>query len=224
MRLAAVLAAIALASHVVMVLAAPHGPAEPPWPDFRPHLMPPAPPHAWPSGVSSGDPHPAPSPAQTSGTARIVVLLVRFTDVPQDATHDAAYYEAAYNAAGPSAGSVRAYYEEVSFGGLTVQATIVPTWWSSTRTMGYYGDDGSNVDDANGSIYYLVAEAVRLADPSVDFSTFDADGDGIVDHIVVVHAGGAQEEEPTNEALIWSHRWVVVDGDRALPGSQALVA
>ncbi|MGQ0796594.1 MAG: M6 family metalloprotease domain-containing protein, partial [Methanobacteriota archaeon] len=41
---------------------------------------------------------------------------------------------------------------------------------------------------------------------------------------VVVHAGGAQEEEPTNEALIWSHRWVVVDGDRALPGSQALVA
>src|SRR3990172_4614613 len=120
-------------------------------PTARPHLMPPAPPHAWPQGVVQGAPIPPSSPAQASGTARLVVLLVEFTDVAHDAVHDAAYLDGTFNAAGPDARSLRAYYEEVSFGALTVQATVVPTWWPSVRTMGYYGDDGANVDDANRS-------------------------------------------------------------------------
>ena len=178
-------------------------------PTARPHLMPPAPPHAWPQGVVQGAPIPPSSPAQASGTARLVVLLVEFTDVAHDAVHDAAYLDGTFNAAGPDARSLRAYYEEVSFGALTVQATVVPTWWPSVRTMGYYGDDGANVDDANGSVYDLVSETVQLADPFVDFSTFDADGNDIVDHLVVVHAGGAQEEEPENVTRIWSHQWSI---------------
>lgn len=176
-------------------------------PAALPHLMPPAPPHAWPQGVVQGAPVPPPSPAQTSGTARLAVLLVEFTDVAHDAAHDAAYVDGTFNAAGPNARSMRAYYEEVSFGALTVQATVVPTWWPSVRTMAYYGDDGAKLDDANGSIYDLITETVQLADPSVDFSTFDADGNDIVDHLVVVHAGGAQEEDPANVTRIWSHQW-----------------
>src|SRR3990172_778852 len=135
---------------------APHPGSAPP--TALPHLMPPAPPHAWPQGVVQGAPLPPSSPAQASGTARLVVLLVEFTDVAHDAVHDAAYLGGTFNAAGPDAKSMRAYYEEVSFGALTIQATVVPTWWPSVRTMGYYGEDGAKVDDANGAIYDLVTE------------------------------------------------------------------
>jgi len=193
---------------VLTVVPAPSGESIHPGgapPTALPHLMPPAPPHVWPQGVVQGAPVPPPSPAQTSGTARLVVLLVEFTDVTHDPVHDGTYYDATYNAAG--GGSMRAYFEEVSFGALTIQATIVPTWWSSAQTMGFYGADGLSVDDANGDVYDLVSETVRLADPFVDFSLFDTNG--IVDHLVIVHAGGAQEEDPANVTRIWSHQWNV---------------
>src|SRR5256885_6254409 len=87
-----------------------------------------------------------------------------------------------------------------------------------------YGADGSNPpDDANGPIYRLVTETVRLADPSVDFSQFDANGDGIVDHLTVVHAGAGQESGGGSD-LIWSHRWDVLDADPTGPGYQPLTA
>ncbi|MEK6851081.1 MAG: M6 family metalloprotease domain-containing protein, partial [Candidatus Thermoplasmatota archaeon] len=81
----------------------------------------------------------------------------------------------------------------------------------------------SSFDDLNGPVYRLVVEAVQRADAAVDFSAFDGDGDGVVDHVVVVHAGGAQEE--TGRASdIWSHRWSVADADPGVPGNQALRA
>src|SRR5437762_4652665 len=89
--------------------------------------------------------------------------------------------------------------------------------------MSYYGTDSSTgVDDANGPIYRLVVEAVHLADPSVNFAPFDTNGDGVVDHLMVVHAGAGQESNPGQKDLIWSHRWDVLDADPTTPGSQSL--
>jgi immune inhibitor A len=152
------------------------------------------------------------------------VLLVEFTDVAHDPAHDAAYFGSVYNDPAPTK-SMRAYYEEVSFGRLTIQATIITTWWPSTRTMAHYGaDNPPGVDNANGPIYRLVTETVKAADLTVDFAPFDADGDGVVDHLVVAHAGEGQENTPTTTDLIWSHRWSVLDADESLPGSQSLTA
>jgi len=226
MRGTCLLLAIALTVPAFVVVAIPaterwFAPA-----DLRPHLMPPDPGvQSWPSHLAQGDPLPPPSPAQTSGVARVIVLLASFQDVPEDPTHDAAFFDGTFNAEGPSAGSVRSYYQEVSFGALTINATIIPTWWRSSRTMSDYGADSSNgVDDANGPIYRLVTETVQAADPTTDFRPFDADGDGVVDHVVVVHAGAAQENTPGDTDLIWSHRWAVLDADPLTPGSQALRA
>ncbi|HTD81605.1 MAG TPA: M6 family metalloprotease domain-containing protein, partial [Thermoplasmata archaeon] len=150
----------------------------------------------------------------------VVVIPVEFSDVNHNAAHNAAYYDTMMNpATGPS---VNSFYRENSYGTFGFQATI-GGWVRSTRTMAYYGQDGSGVDDATGPIYRLVAEAVRLADSSVNFANFDRNSDGVVDHVVIVHAGGAQEASP-NTNLIWSHRWAVIDGDSSLPGDQRLVA
>jgi len=51
---------------------------------------------------------------------------------------------------------------------------------------------------------------------------YDTDSDGVVDHVVVVHAGAGQENTPGNTDLIWSHRWAVLDADPLTPGSQSL--
>lgn len=180
---------------------------------------------SWPSYAQPGAPLPSPGPAQTTGVARALILLIRFTDIAPDATHDGAYYNGRLNAVGGSARSLRSYYQEVSLGALTVNATIISTWWPSTRTMAYYGQDGaSGVDNANGPIYRLVIEAVKAADPTVDFAPFDTNGDGVVDHLIVVHAGSGQETNANSPDLIWSHRWAVLDADPFVPGSQSLTA
>ena len=163
--------------------------------------------------------------AAVVGMARVLVLLIQFTNVSHEPRHDAANFDDFFNNATPTARSMRAYYRQASYGGLTINATIVPMWFTSSHPMEYYGKDGpSGVDNANGPIYYLVDEAVRAADPFVDFTAFDTDHDGIIDHLVVVHAGPGQENHANLTNAIWSHSWNVYDGDPTMPGDQPLLA
>ena len=172
-------------------------------------------------GVESGPPLlNRPLGTRATGTDPVIVLPIEFTDVTHSASHNAAYFDSMMNAA--SGQSVNAFYRENSYGTFGMQSTI-GNWVRSSRTMSSYGQDGSGVDDANGPIYRLVTEAVQLADASINFSQFDRDGDGVVDHVVVVHAGGAQESS-SNTNLIWSHRWAVIDENPGLPGDQSLRA
>lgn len=191
-----------------------------------PSLMPPDPVSGrWPPmGIRSAPSAPL-HPAAVLGVARILVLLIQFTNVSHAPSHDAAYFDGFFSNATPAARSMRAYYREASYGGLTINATIVPTWFTSVHPMEYYGKDGtSGIDSANGPIYYLVDEAVRAADPSVDFTSFDTDHDGLVDHLVIVHAGPGQENHANLTDAIWSHSWNVYDGDPTQPGDQPLLA
>jgi len=186
-----------------------------------PHLMSPDP-HvgSWPSGAVQGSPLVGPR-ASPVGTADILVLLIEFTDVVHEPTHDQTFFDRFFNDTSPGAQSMRAFYAEASYGALTINATIVPMWFVSSYTMAYYGQDGlPGVDAANGPIYNLVTESVRAADPFVNFSAFDTDRNGVVDHLMVVHAGAGQESHANQTDLIWSHSWVVggpsliVDGVR----------
>jgi len=194
--------------------------------DPGPSLMPPDPVSGrWPAvGIRSVPSAPL-HPAEVLGLARVLVLLIQFTNVSHEPSHEAPYFDDFFNNATPAARSMRAYYREVSYGGLTINATIVPAWFTSSHSMEYYGKDGtSGVDNANGPIYYLVDEAVRAADPSVDFTSFDTDHDGVIDHLVVVHAGPGQENHANLTDAIWSHSWNVYDGDPTQPGDQLLLA
>ncbi len=181
-----------------------------PSPVGGPHLMSPDP-HvgSWPAGTVQGSPLVGPR-ASPVGTADILVLLIEFTDVVHEPTHDQTFFDRFFNDSSPGAPSMRAFYAEASYGALTINATIVPMWFVSSRTMSYYGQDGSSgVDAANGPIYNLVTEAVRTADPFVNFTAFDTDHNGVVDHLMIVHAGAGQESHANQTDLIWSHSWVV---------------
>ncbi|MFX0208748.1 MAG: M6 family metalloprotease domain-containing protein, partial [Candidatus Hodarchaeota archaeon] len=150
----------------------------------------------------------------TTGKINIAVLLVCFTNLSFSSTHNPAYYtNLIFNHSNPK--SVASYYWENSYGQLNITGEIIGgTWYRSSHSSGYWGGDSlpssvfPRVDDKNDYIYNLVVEGAQLADPSVNFTKFDRDRDSIVDYLLVVHAGNAQEASGVSTD-IWSHRWSV---------------
>lgn len=148
------------------------------------------------------------------GTIKMAVLLVCFANLSFDSTHNPAYYtNLIFNHSNPK--SVASYYWENSYGQLNVTGDIIGgTWYRSSHSSNYWGEDSSpgsvfpHVDDKNGYIYNLVIEGVQLADPTVDFRNYDNDSDSVIDYLLVVHAGDAQEGTGVSTD-IWSHRWSV---------------
>lgn len=152
--------------------------------------------------------------AKITGKINIAVLLVCFSNVSFSSTHNPAYYtNLIFNHSNPK--SVASYYWENSYGLLNLTGEIIGgTWYRSSHSSGYWGEDSSTgsvfprVDDKNDYIYNLVVEGAQLADPTVNFTRFDKDRDSIVDYLLVVHAGNAQEATGVSTD-IWSHRWSV---------------
>ena len=155
------------------------------------------------------------------GSQEIVVILVEFQDVSHSPDHDVAYFnDLLFSDSNPL--SMRNYYKEVSYG-QTVVYGVVKGWYRSSRDMAYYGADGDKRDRLNGFVYELAREAVQLADADgFDFSQYDVDHDGYVDHIIIIHAGPGQESGGGiyGPDAIWSHHWSIwpseqVDGVKA---------
>jgi len=145
-----------------------------------------------------------------------VVLLIEFQDVTHEDAHDQDYFRMLLFSNARNANSMNNYYQEVSYGQISSISGTVSEWYTSEHDMDWYGED-SNVwrhDDRNTDRYELAREAIQLADDDIDFSQFDKDGDGLVDHVIVVHAGPAQERAGGLPDEIWSHRWEIPGGER----------
>lgn len=90
-------------------------------------------------------------------------------------------------------GSLNDYFLENSCGNFSI-AGDVTQWYTSQYSYNISGQ------------YDWMEEAVQLADPDVDFSQYDSDGDGIVDIAYLLHAGPAGEET-MNPNDPWSWAW-----------------
>src|SRR3989454_413604 len=79
--------------------------------DPGPSLMPPDPVSGrWPAAGIHGEPSAPLHPAAVLGVARVLVLLIQFTNVSHDPSHEAPYFDDFFNNATPAARSMRAYY------------------------------------------------------------------------------------------------------------------
>lgn len=154
--------------------------------------------------------HFAISPAPvTTGTIKVMVLLIQFSDQSPDPSHTAAYFDNLIFSG--SGNSMSKYYQEVSYGKALISGTIGDgVWLQSNYSMAYYGaDSGNDIDSATGPIWRLAREAVQKAVAGgVDFSGYDTDNDNVVDHIIIVHSGPAQERSGSSND-IWSHHWQI---------------
>ena len=171
---------------------------------------------------SQGIDQPVKAPQHLSGTFKVLALLVDFPDKPA-ATSPSFFDNLLF---GDSFGTLRNYYQTVSYGNLTLTTENMPSsigWLRLPQTLTYYvgGYYGLRIYPNNAQ--KMVEDAVALADPRVDFSKYDNDGDGVVDGLIVIHAGcGAEWYGCLNE--IWSHQWVTntplsVDGKTVYPYS-----
>jgi immune inhibitor A len=141
-------------------------------------------------------------------TESLISLLVDFPD-QSGISSPADVADRLFDAA-PGASSLHAFYRESSYNNTAVIGATTSGWNRAPQRMDFYGADGASIDDANGPIYCLVVQAALAADAEVDFSQYDTDGNGEVDHLMVVHAGNGQETT-ANTDLIWSHHWAIVD-------------
>lgn len=79
-------------------------------------------------------------------------------------------------------GSVSDYFYDMSKGTYTPQFDVVGPY-KLNHTSLYYGKGEKD------NTYALVSDACKAADKDVDFSRYDADGDGMVDLVYLIYAG-----------------------------------
>ncbi len=149
------------------------------------------------------------------GEKKTIVILIDFSDNPH--TYPADQFDSLIYGEGEN--SMRKYYSEVSHGKFTIsKQSNIEGWLGAPQPYSYYvGDSFGLYSDYPNNVQKLVEDACALADPYVDFSQYDGDGDGIVDGIFIVHAGPGAEETG-NIHDIWSHQWQLSNTGTSCPG------
>ncbi|MFC1714253.1 M6 family metalloprotease domain-containing protein [Candidatus Poribacteria bacterium] len=141
---------------------------------------------------------------QPDGIEEILAILIDFSDQPGQRL------ASEFNAAmfGTRGTSMRLYYEEVSYGQLIIQpgylngvAAKRGRWYRAPKSMSYYGD-GTGVPNT-AKYLELAEEACKAIDADVDFSRYDRDGDGYIDHLMIIHSGN-DEASSGVAGDIWS--------------------
>ncbi|MEI6049821.1 MAG: M6 family metalloprotease domain-containing protein [Bacteroidota bacterium] len=141
----------------------------------------------------------------TTGSRNLVCILIGFTDKAFSKTQsdfNNLFNQIGYGVNGAT-GSVKDYYLENSYNELNLSVTIAGPYMAS-NTLAYYGANDNNGDDVRPR--ELVAEAVNLADPDVNYANFDNDNNGSVDGVYVIYAGYG-EEAGGGLNCIWAHAW-----------------
>lgn len=155
--------------------------------------------------------------APPRGTLRVIVVLVDFTDKPM--TQSANHFRDLFFSQGviPTK-SVREYYHEVTNGLVDIQGDVVGPF-RLPQTLATYAHGAAGLGNTLPNARTMARDAVMAANPSVNFTPFDNNGDGFVDAFIVIHAG-AGGEVTGNSGDIWSHKWVLDGGAMAVDGTK----
>ena len=128
---------------------------------------------------------------QSDGIEYVLALKIDFSDMP--GSRDGAAFDRYLFAT--EGVSMKTYFLENSYGQMDIQpgpmGGVIPAgnaWIRAKKPMTYYGE-GVRILERYRE---LVREACEAVDATVDFSQYDRDKDGIVDHVFLIHAGNDQ--------------------------------
>ena len=167
-----------------------------------------------------GSPGPATPFLMGAGSVDNLVLLLRFSNhgpAGQNRTlPSVANVTTIMNAVGGDpilapTGSVRDHYLENSYGQFTIDSTVVG-WLDMPDSEVYYANGNSGLTTLT---WDLIVDGLEAADALVDFSDFDADGNGWIDAITFLHSGygaewGGEDQYGTDYVdRMWSHKWTI---------------
>lgn len=150
--------------------------------------------------------HPQKSPMAVTGEAKILVLLVAFNDTSNSSTHTPAFFDNfLFNA---SSSSMNKFFRDNSYDTFNVTGNVTTKFYTMNHTMAYYGryETSSPPVSGYGNSQNLTYDALMAADADIDYSQYDQDSDGYVDHLLVIHAGNDEASSGVSND-IWSHAW-----------------
>ncbi|MDD7318509.1 MAG: M6 family metalloprotease domain-containing protein [Prevotella sp.] len=142
-----------------------------------------------------------------NGSPRAIVILAEFTDSVFKDDNPKRVFEEYLNAevidntvgnktVGKNYGSVRRYFEDMSFGKFLPQFDIYGPVKLS-KELKYYGEGRRDHMDR------LFPEVCQLADEEIDFSQYDANGDGYIDLVYIICAGYSESWGQNSSDCIW---------------------
>ncbi|MDD5088291.1 MAG: M6 family metalloprotease domain-containing protein [bacterium] len=141
-------------------------------------------------------------------TFNVIAILVDFSD--HTAQTSGAYFDNLLY--GSSTGTVNHYYNQVTYGNLTLVTLNQPSslgWYRAPQTYAYYVDGENGTGSYPNNSQRLAQDAVALANPYVDFSPYDNDGNGYIEALFIIHAGSGAEWTGSDDD-IWSHKWQMI--------------
>ncbi len=166
---------------------------------------------------------PVPRLAAMPPTMKALVVLLDFSDnlagqISGGDPSKAHYQELLDSLGAYPTGSMRDYYLEQSYGAFDFGSDVpdgtggaIASWYRAPQTYAYYVDGQYGHGTYPRNVQKMAEDAAALADPDVDYSQYDGDGDGYVDAFAVIHAGedAALTGDPN---MLWSHKWEIPGG------------
>jgi len=145
------------------------------------------------------------SNATSNGSFKMLAILIGFAD--KEGSTPSEFYDSLLFES--RQGTVRHYYQTVSYGQLDIITVNLPStigWTEAPQTYAYYCDRKKGVGEYPRNTQKLCEDIVDLVDPLVDFSQYDNDGDDTVDAVVFIHSGSGYEYTYDVDD-IHSHKW-----------------
>jgi immune inhibitor A len=141
---------------------------------------------------------------QADGIEYVLTIRVDFSDQPgkkpASALNDDIF--------GKKDTSMYLYFNEVSYGQMQIQpgylGGVIPkddSWYRMSKKMSYYGAGAGYIMEDR--YRELVKEACNMADSDVDFSQYDRDNDGYIDHLIIIHSGNDEASTGVSNDM-WS--------------------
>lgn len=140
------------------------------------------------------------------GKKKGLIILVQYKDKKFKFGHNQKMYNRIANETGYAnslgfVGSVKDYFLAQSNGQFELDFDVVGPY-TLNHEYAYYGAPSGNSHDVRPCD--MVYDACRLADPDVNFTDYDWDGDGYVEQVYVLFAGLGQAAGG-DENTIWPH-------------------
>ncbi len=173
------------------------------------------------------------SPSKVSSVGQInnIIIYIRFAGEPEISTTRSGYDQVMNN---PSVSSLKAYYQEVSYGNLNINSTHYPACASPSTTNASYEDSHPRgyfqpynefnnpigyTDDRSSREHQLLADAINWVNANHAIPSglnIDNDNDGKVDNVCFMIKGSSGEWAD----LLWAHRWMLYSQNVFINGKQ----
>ena len=136
---------------------------------------------------------------------RVIVLCVDFSDKPAQVS-TTTIYNRFFSSTGKT---FRNYFAENSYGKYIPEGQV-HGWYRAPQTLSYYVDNQNGFGTYPNNIQKLVEDLIYLAaaDPEIIWSSFDNDGDNVIDYVIIVHSG-AEAAYTGSLADLWAHVWAI---------------